>query len=314
MPESVRWLVAQGRNDEAKKIIERVAIVNNVDVPRHLLDVHNVELRPVDGTLSVTSSNIEHVNETRQEAKIKKTVLDLLRTPVMRKRSFTLFFCWCVCALVYYGLSSNSSTLGGNIFVDFISTMLVEIPSCILNFLVLDRLGRKSMLTFSCLLGGVACFTSGFIPQGYYKLIVALSLLGKFGISAAFSILYIYSAEIFPTEYRSVGVGTCSMCARLGGILASFIVSLADIYKPLPLLIFGVLSLVSGCLTVFLPETVGCKLPQTLQESEAFGSDESIWCFRCCCSCQNPSTPEESVAVDDNTTKLCKICNKSVKY
>nr|XP_053651845.1 organic cation transporter protein-like isoform X2 [Cherax quadricarinatus] len=142
MPESVRWLVAQGRNDEAKKIIERVAIVNNVDVPRHLLDVHNVELRPVDGTLSVTSSNIEHVNETRQEAKIKKTVLDLLRTPVMRKRSFTLFFCWCVCALVYYGLSSNSSTLGGNIFVDFISTMLVEIPSCILNFLVLDRWSR----------------------------------------------------------------------------------------------------------------------------------------------------------------------------
>ncbi|KAK8730576.1 hypothetical protein OTU49_008084, partial [Cherax quadricarinatus] len=134
--------------------------------------------------------------------------------------------------------------------------------------------------------------------KGNYWLVVVLSLLGKSGISAAYSIVYIYSAEIFPTEYRSVGVGTCSMCSRLGGILPPFIASLADIYKPLPLLIFGVLSLVCGCLTVFLPETVGCELPQTLQESEAFGSDQSIWYFKCCCSCHKTSTPEENVADD----------------
>nr|XP_053652868.1 organic cation transporter protein-like [Cherax quadricarinatus] len=107
--------------------------------------------------------------------------------------------------------------------------------------------------------------------QGNYWVMVVVSLLGKFGITAAFSIVYIYSAEIFPTEYRSVAVGTCSMCACLGGILAPFIASLADIYKPLPLLTLGVLSLVSGCLTVFLPETLGCELPQTLEESEALG-------------------------------------------
>ncbi|XP_069960339.1 organic cation transporter protein-like [Cherax quadricarinatus] len=163
LPESVRWLVAEGRNDEANNIIHRVARVNNVDLPRHLTDLHDVQFgsvdgtlsvtnsntvdgtmsvtnsNTVDGTLSVTNSNVELVNETRQEAMIKKTVIDLLRTPVMRRRSFTLFFCWVVCALVFYGLSSNTTSLGGNIFVDFISTMLVEIPSLIFTFLVLDR-------------------------------------------------------------------------------------------------------------------------------------------------------------------------------
>nr|XP_053644875.1 organic cation transporter protein-like [Cherax quadricarinatus] len=34
LPESVRWLVAEGRNDEANNIIHRVARVNNVDLPR----------------------------------------------------------------------------------------------------------------------------------------------------------------------------------------------------------------------------------------------------------------------------------------
>ncbi|XP_069960305.1 organic cation transporter protein-like [Cherax quadricarinatus] len=211
LPESVRWLVAEGRNDEAKNIIQRVARVNNVDLPRHLMDLHNVQFGPVDGTLSVTNSNtvdgtlsvtnsntvdgtmsvtnsntvdgtlsvtnsntvdgtlsvtnsntadgtlsvtnsntadgtlsvtnsnIVLVNETRKETMIKKTVIDLLRTPVMRRRSFTLFLCWVVCAVVFYGLSYNTSSLGGNVFVDFISSMVVEIPSLIFTFLVLDR-------------------------------------------------------------------------------------------------------------------------------------------------------------------------------
>lgn len=44
-----------------------------------------------------------------------------------------------VCTLVYYGLSSNSGNLGGNIFVNFIATMLIEIPSYVFSYLVLDR-------------------------------------------------------------------------------------------------------------------------------------------------------------------------------
>nr|XP_053630383.1 organic cation transporter protein-like [Cherax quadricarinatus] len=147
MPESVRWLVLQGRYYEAKKIIERAARVNNVEVLIHLLDVHNVEFHPVDGTLSVPRSNIGFVNETRQEAKIKKTVIDLLRTPLMKMRSLSMFFYWVVCTLVYYGLSYNSSSLGGNIFVNFIATMLVEIPSYIFTFLVLDRFHTVSIFT-----------------------------------------------------------------------------------------------------------------------------------------------------------------------
>ncbi|KAK8719526.1 hypothetical protein OTU49_013981 [Cherax quadricarinatus] len=299
MPESVRWLVAQDRKTEARKIIERAARFNAVEVPKYMLDDDNVQVSTIDGVLSVSNSKVELVSETKPEDQIKKTVIDLLRTPNMRKRSFNMFFCWAVCTLVYYGLSSNSGNLGGNIFVNFIATMLIEIPSYIFSFLVLDRMGRKGTLSFVLLLGGVSCFISGFVPEGYEWLVVVLSLLGKFGIAAAFAIIYIYSAEIFPTDYRSVGIGACSMCARVGGILAPFIASLARTYRPLPLIIFGALSIVSGCLVVFLPETVGCELPQTLQESESFGSDQSIWYFSCFAKRRNkPSIEGNTVAGD----------------
>ena len=43
---------------------------------------------------------------------------------------------------------------------------------------------------------------------------------GKFGASGAFAIVYLYTAELFPTSIRSTATGLCSMMARIGGIAA----------------------------------------------------------------------------------------------
>ena len=49
---------------------------------------------------------------------------------------------------------------------------------------------------------------------------ITLTSVGKFGVSAAFSIVYIFAAELFPTVVRSSGIGASSFCARIGGIVA----------------------------------------------------------------------------------------------
>lgn len=51
-----------------------------------------------DGSISVANSKSDLVNE---DAKSKRTVLDLLKTPNMRKRSFNLFYCWWVLKLLW---------------------------------------------------------------------------------------------------------------------------------------------------------------------------------------------------------------------
>ena len=50
------------------------------------------------------------------------------------------------------------------------------------------------------------------------KLIVFLA--GKFAITIAFTVVYVFTAELFPTELRHSMLGTCSMVGRIGSIIA----------------------------------------------------------------------------------------------
>ena len=104
-----------------------------------------------------------------------------------------------------------------------------------------------------------------------------LSFLGKFAISGSFCVLYVFAAELFPTEIRSIGIGFGSMIGRIGGFLAPFIILLQDTESLsfLPYLIFGISAIVSGVWTLFLPETAGKPMLQTIDEALLFYSGQS---------------------------------------
>ena len=55
--------------------------------------------------------------------------------------------------------------------------------------------------------------------SGLYTVLVVFSMSGKFFIASTFAVIYVYSAELFPTVVRQVGVGSSSMCARIGGLI-----------------------------------------------------------------------------------------------
>ena len=54
----------------------------------------------------------------------------------------------------------------------------------------------------------------------YTWLLVAFAMIGKFGISAAFGEIYIYTGELFPTVIRSFILGFCGVEARLGATIS----------------------------------------------------------------------------------------------
>ena len=121
---------------------------------------------------------------------------------------------------------------------------------------------------------GLVLTVTIFIPRHHTWLLVTLSMMGKLAITSSYGTVYIFSAELYPTTVRNVGMGASSMSARLGGIICPYINMLSDIWTPLPLIIYGALAFSGGLLALLLPETLGRKLPETIRDGETFGEKE----------------------------------------
>ena len=144
-------------------------------------------------------------------------------------------------------------------------------------------------LLASCqVLGGVSCVLAGLLRPPW---VLPLSLAGKFCSSVVFLIVYLYTAEIYPTQLRGCGLALTATMARIGDFIAPYIAGgwahlhssarkgqklnqttavagLGVRNSSLPFLIFGGAAIAGGCLAVLLPETRGVKLPETVAEVE----------------------------------------------
>ena len=52
---------------------------------------------------------------------------------------------------------------------------------------------------------------------------MVLSTLGKLCVDASFISVYVYTAELFPTEVRTSAFGTCATFGRIGSVMATFV-------------------------------------------------------------------------------------------
>lgn len=70
----------------------------------------------------------------------------------------------------------------------------------------------------------------------------------------SFPTVYLYGGELFPTVIRNVAIGTASMIARIGSMIAPFIATgLNEKATWLAPVIFGVVPLLGAGLVLFLP-------------------------------------------------------------
>ena len=101
-----------------------------------------------------------------------------------------------------------------------------------------------------------------------------LAVVGKFGSAGSFAITYVYTAELYPTAIRNTAVGTAAAVGRLGGIAAPILANLSPI--SLPMTIMGSSSLIGGFLAIFLPETLGMPLPESLDDVRNLSNNPKV--------------------------------------
>lgn len=173
IPESARWLLSSGRKQEAKDVILKAASTNRVEVSEETLD------RMLRGE-----------GNQQPETEEGLSIVDLFKYPNLARKSLLLFFNWWeiiyhlnvihhnLSRLIiirfannttYYGLSWNTSHLGGNDYVNFAVAGLVEIPGTILVYFTLDRWGRRIVLCGSLILSGISLLLITIVPDGKWS-------------------------------------------------------------------------------------------------------------------------------------------------
>ncbi|KAJ6645259.1 Organic cation transporter protein [Pseudolycoriella hygida] len=232
VPESPRWLFTVGRVEEASSQLEKAARANN-------LPTENIHTELV----ALKKSTPDHEENTS-----KGNIWDLFRTPNMRAKTIYMCFNWFVCGLTFFGVAQYVGHAGGDIFTNVAISAALELPGTVLCIYTMKRFGRKKTLIFSNCLAGLSMLVIAFIPSGQNLIIVSCASIGIVGMSISFPTVYLYAGELFPTVVRNIGVGTASMIARIGSMIAPFIAGLSATCHWLPPVIFGVTPLIGAIL------------------------------------------------------------------
>lgn len=97
-------------------------------------------------------------------------------------------------------------------------------------------------------------------------LTITFTLFGMLGASGAFSGVWLYTPEIYPTNLRSAGTGLASASSRVSSMLAPLTRLMAGQVPWAPGTIFGTGCLMACALLFLLPETRDQQLPQTMED------------------------------------------------
>ncbi|CAF88259.1 unnamed protein product, partial [Tetraodon nigroviridis] len=230
--ESARWLLGRGKTGEAKRLITKVATINNCIIPEGFLE-------KIDGN----------------EKERKEGAMALIRSPILRKNFLALGFAWFSLNLTYFGLSLNVANFGMSVFLTQLIFGLSEVPAHILSIWLLEVLGRKVSLMATLLIGGSSVLAILAVPPDQAVAVTILVTAGRIFLNWAGSVCSVYVQELFPTSFRQTAAGLGSIASRIGGLMSPPVNMLATYHPSIPTILFGSLSIISGSLGFLLPET-----------------------------------------------------------
>ncbi|NWY43220.1 SVOP protein, partial [Sylvia atricapilla] len=227
IPESARYHVSTGNTGAALATLRRIASMNGVAMP--------------EGQLR------EPAKERRGRFK------DLIHSKYLRT-TLQIWIIWLGIAFAYYGVILASAELlerdlvcgsaapapqdssdasegshspchcrlfGPSAYQTMIISTVGEIALNPVNILSINLLGRRLSL----------CITMGCTALFFLLLNICTSSAGMVGflfvlralVSANFNTIYIYTAEVYPTTMRALGMGTSGSLCRVGAMVAPFI-------------------------------------------------------------------------------------------
>src|SRR4051794_569407 len=244
LPESVRFLESQGRDEEAERSVRWFESAARVPAP--------------------SAAGTPHPTETAG-----RRVADLF-SPALRRRTLAVWLVWFTVNFSYYGafiwLPSLLVAAGFPLVRSFEFTLLItlaQLPGYAVSAWLVERWGRRGTLAVFLLGSAVAAALFGFgAVSGSEAWIVGAGMVMSFFNLGAWGALYAATPELYPTLLRGTGSGWAAGVGRIASILAPLsvppLVALGG--TAVAFAVFGAVFLIAAAGALVLPELKGRAL------------------------------------------------------
>lgn len=266
LPESVRFLEAKGRHEEAEAIVRDFETSAGVAHPG----------APATAATATAATPASHA--TQAAAATTSTApsatpalanpgLGDLFGPLLRRRTTALWLTWFGVNFAYYGafiwipslLFADGFTLVKSFQFTLIIT-LAQLPGYALAAVLIEVWGRRATLATFLAASAVSAVLFGRAESDTMLLITGCALsMANLG---AWGALYAVTPEVYPTRIRATGAGWAAAFGRIASIIAPLMVPVLFRGGGLALVfaVLGAAFLLAMVASLFLPEMTGEEL------------------------------------------------------
>ncbi|WVQ73473.1 hypothetical protein IAR50_003045 [Cryptococcus sp. DSM 104548] len=261
--ESPKYLMGKGKDEKAVMVVHEMARRNGKTTTLSIQDLTACEIlagpeaRPEMDTKAAVKRTLSVFNGTHIRRLFASRKLGLSTSMIIG--------IWALIGLasplynnfITYTLATKGASFGdGSAYITYRNSCIISslgVPGAVIGGLLVEInfVGRKGTLSISAILNGVLIY--GLTTAKSSSILLAWNCVYAFFSNVMYSVLYAYTAEIFPTRDRGTGSALAAVTNRTFGVISPIIAMFANLKTSAPVYTSGALFIAAGLLALVLP-------------------------------------------------------------